>query len=43
MTNPNTTIVDVLTNIHIIREMTDEEYAELLEFGWTEEEVTSEE
>ncbi len=37
MMNPTTTIVDALTGETVEREMTDEEYAELLASGWTEE------
>ena len=33
--NPQTTIHDALTGITEIREMTNEEYAELLASGWT--------
>jgi hypothetical protein len=33
--NPLTTIHDALTGITEVREMTDEEYAELLASGWT--------
>lgn len=32
---PNITIHDALTNETVVREMTDEEYAELLASGWT--------
>lgn len=35
--NPNITIHDAETGETITREMTDEEYAELLATGWTEE------
>ena len=35
--NPQTTIHDALTGITKVREMTDEEYAELLASGWTPE------
>ena len=37
MNNPFITIHDALTQITIEREMTDEEYAELLASGWTPE------
>lgn len=35
MTKPNIQIHDALTGETITREMTDEEYAELLASGWT--------
>ena len=39
MMNPNTTIVDAVTGETVEREMTDEEYAELLATGYTPEPV----
>jgi hypothetical protein len=38
--NPLTTIHDALTGITEVREMTDEEYAELLASGWTPDDTT---
>ena len=37
MMNPNIDIHDSLTGVMTTREMTDEEYAELLASGWTPE------
>jgi hypothetical protein len=45
MTRPNTTTHDAITGETIEREMTEEEYAALIESGWTEtppEEATEE-
>ena len=36
--NPNITIHDTITGETVTREMTDEEYAELLASGWTPDE-----
>lgn len=36
MAKPNITMFDALTGETIVREMTDEEYAALIESGWTE-------
>ena len=40
--NPQTTIHDALTGITEVREMTDEEYAELVATGWTLDEPQAE-
>lgn len=40
--NPNVTIHDALTDETVTREMTDDEYAELLVSGWTPDETTDE-
>lgn len=41
-TKPMIAIVDCITNVHEVREMTEEEYDALLESGWALEPIESE-